>query len=286
MMHPERIEEHRALVARLFATLTPILSFEPVGDGWTCHTYRVNDDWIVQLPRSERASETLRTQMDVLPELVREVSAPVPVPELISRDPAAMAYRRIEGAPATDVTGVWPERLGRFLYDLHMVRPEYVGMRARGPRDVRAALTIELADLREHVFPLLTAADRGSFDDRFHTFLEDERNWRFSPCVTHNDIVSAHILVTPTGDLAGVIDWEEVGTGDPAIDFAWLLGAEAEVGEWTLAAYGGAPDDRFRERCGFAFMLMPWHDVAHGLNVNRPEVVEAALAQVRERGAL
>jgi hypothetical protein len=91
MRNPEPIEEHRALVARLFATLTPILSFESVGDGWTCDTYRVNGDWIVQLPRSERAAKTLTTQMDVLPELAREVSAPVPVPELVSRDPAAMA---------------------------------------------------------------------------------------------------------------------------------------------------------------------------------------------------
>ena len=27
--------------------------------------------------------------------------------------------------------GVWPERLGRFLYDLHLCPPEFVGMRWR-----------------------------------------------------------------------------------------------------------------------------------------------------------
>jgi aminoglycoside phosphotransferase (APT) family kinase protein len=285
MSELESLEEHRASVASLFETLTPIVSFEPVGDGWTCHTYRVNDDWIVQLPRSKRAAETLRIQMDVLPELAREVSAAVPVPELISRDPAAMAYRRIDGEAAGQAPGVWPERLGRFLYDLHMVRPEFVGMRACGPDDVRLVLDRELADLRERVFPVLAPAEQGAFGDRFRTFLDDDRNWRFSSCVTHNDIVATHILVTTAGDLEGVIDWEEVAVGDPANDFAWLLGSESEAGEWTLAAYGGAPDDRFLERCAFRYMLMPWHDVVHGLDSGRSELVDAGLVRLRERAA-
>jgi hypothetical protein len=164
-----------------------------------------------------------------------------------------------------------------------MVRPEFVGMRGCGPDDL-VVLARELADLSERVFPLLAPAEQGSFGDRFRTFLDDGRNRRFSPCVTHNDIVPAHILVTGAGDLAGVIDWEEVAVGDPANDFAWLLGSESGAGEWTLAAYGGAPDDRFLERCAFRYMLMPWHDVVHGLDSGPSELVEAGLAELRERG--
>jgi aminoglycoside 2''-phosphotransferase len=286
MSPTDRVAEHRALVERLFGSLAPLASFEPVGDGWTCDTYRVNQEWIVQVPRTERAAETLQAQMDVLPELAREVSAQVPIPELVWRGPTVMAYRRIEGAAAADANGVWPERLGRFLYDLHMVPPEFVGLRARGPADVRAALDDELTDFRERVFPLLTAEERDGSSDRFRTFVDDERNWRFSPCVTHNDIVRPHILVTATGDLAGVIDWEEVGIGDPAADFAWILHDEPEAGERALAAYGGAPDDRFRERCAFRYALMPWHDVTYGLESQRDEFVESGIALLRERGAL
>ena len=57
-----------------------------------------------------------------------------------------MAYRRIEGAPCAERAelGMWPERLGRFLYDLHMVPPEFVGMRARGAADVRADVRDEV----------------------------------------------------------------------------------------------------------------------------------------------
>lgn len=284
MTEPRDVAGHRALVSRLFGSLAPIVSFEPVGDGWTCDTYRVNGDWIVQLPRTADAAESLMRQMDVLPELAVEVSAPVPMPELTSRDPAAMAYRRIEGLAAITTDGVWPERLGRFLYDLHMVRPEYVGMRAGGPAAVRDVLGHELEELRDRVFPLLRAPERDALAERFLAFLEDGRHWGFSPCVTHNDLVAAHVLVSDEGDLAGVIDWEEVGIGDPAADFAWILGAEPEVGERALAAYGGAPDDRFRARCGFYFTLMPWHDVAHGVESDDDELVERGLALLRERG--
>jgi aminoglycoside phosphotransferase (APT) family kinase protein len=286
MRRMEGPEEHRALVGRLFKTLAPIVSFERVGDGWTSDTYRVNGDWIVQLARSDRAAETLRTQMDVLPELAREVSAPVPVPELVSRDPAAMAYRRIDGAAATDASGVWPERLGRFLYDLHMVRPEFVGMRARGSEVIRAALEAELTTVTQHVFPLLTVDERNRLGGRLGTAITDERTWRFAPCVTHNDLVAAHVLVNDEGDLAGVIDWEEVAMGDPAADFAWVLGEEPESGERALAAYGGAPDDRFRERCWFYFMIMPWRDVTFGLESGDDEPVERSLAMLRERGQI
>ena len=246
----------------------------------------MNGDWIVQLPRTADAAESLMRQMDVLPELAVEVSAAVPMPELTSRDPAAMAYRRIDGVAATTTDGVWPERLGRFLYDLHMVRPEYVGMRARGPAAVREVLGRELEELRDRVFPSLRAAERDAFGERFRSFLEDERHWRFSSCVTHNDLVAAHVLVSDEGDLAGVIDWEEVAMGDPAADFAWILGAEPEAGERALAAYGGAPDDRFRERCAFRYLLMPWHDVMHGLDTSQPTLVERGLAELRERAAL
>ena len=36
--------------------------------------------------------------------------------------------------------GLWPERLGRFLYDLHLMPPEYVGLRGGSAADCLQAL--------------------------------------------------------------------------------------------------------------------------------------------------
>jgi aminoglycoside phosphotransferase (APT) family kinase protein len=281
---PSRVEGDRSLVARAFPRLA-LGTFEQVGAGWTSATYLVDGEWIVQVPVDERAGERLLRQIEILPELAHDVSGAVPVPELASADPVAMGYRRIDGAPFTDVgeEGVWPERLGRFLYDLHMVPPEFVGMRAVAPEQVREEQRAEIARLRSKVDPLLREGERAAFGARLDSYLDDDANWRFAPCVTHGDLGPEHVLVTPSGDLAGVIDWEEVGMGDPVADFAWLLHAAPGPGERALATYGGAPDPTFRDRGRVRFMLMPWYEVAYGLDTGGQVFVESGLAGVRER---
>ena len=113
-------DEHRAFVERRWPELG-VRTFEPVGGGWDRFTYVVNGEWVFQFPRSPGAAERLTTQIAVLPELAREVSSAIPSPEYASTDPVCMGYARIDGRPmSADVDGIWPERLGRFLYDLHL----------------------------------------------------------------------------------------------------------------------------------------------------------------------
>jgi macrolide phosphotransferase len=277
--------EHRALVERLFPDLT-VRSFEPIGDGWTVFTYEVNGDTIVQLPRSPYAGERLRAQMGMLPELARELPAAVPLPTFVSDDPEAMGYRKIEGIPVDAAPdGPWPERLGRFLSDLHAVLPEILGLRAVSAADVADAFDAELASMREVVFPRLDAETRQRLGVRFDAYLEDPANRRFAPCVTHGDVGPEHVLVAPDGDLAGVLDWEELAIGDPVVDFTWLLRSRPADAERVLAAYGGAPDAAFRERAAFRFLLIPFHHVRHGLDIDDEQLVTDGLRWIRERDA-
>jgi aminoglycoside phosphotransferase (APT) family kinase protein len=276
-------EEHRAIVERLFPDLA-IRTLEPVAGGWTSSTYRLNGEWIVQVPSSSHATERMRAQIGFLAELAQELSALVPVPERVSVDPPAMAYRAIGGMPfdrAPD--GIWPERLGRFLYDLHLTPPEFVGLRGTTASAVRTSVATSLDTLRSRVFPLLEPEERAQLGDAFDRFLGDDEHWRFAPCLTHGDLGPEHVLVTPTGDLAGVIDWEELAVGDPAWDHAWLLNAVPEIGERVLAAYGGPPDTSFRHRAGFSYRLMPFHEVVHGLDVGDGAFVDSGITGIRAR---
>jgi aminoglycoside phosphotransferase (APT) family kinase protein len=196
-----------------------------------------------------------------------------------------MGYRKIAGVPFPEVgkAGIWPERLGRFLYDVHMVPPEFVGMRAHPADSIREGRRARLAEWRARIVPLLDPLERGRAIDLFAAYLDDDENWRFATCLTHGDLGPEHILVTPAGDLAGVIDWGDASVGDPVWDFAWLLRAAPLVGERAVAAYGGEPDQHFRDRARFAFALMPWHEVAHGLATGQPAFVQSGLAGVRAR---
>ncbi len=259
-------------------------SFEPIGEGWDCYTYVVNGEWVFQFPRLPGADESLMKQIAALPELAREVSSAVPVPEYTSVDPLCMGYARIDGRPmSADVDGIWPERLGRFLYDLHLTPPEFVGMRSLTAAAVREGLRQEVDALSAHVLPLLDPAERATAERTLAAFLGDDDNLRFATGLTHGDIGPEHVLITDAGDLAGVIDWGDLQVGDPVFDLAWVIHAMPDVGARVLGAYGGPPDDRFLARSRLAFMLMPWHEVKYGSETGQQAFVESGMAGVRER---
>jgi aminoglycoside phosphotransferase (APT) family kinase protein len=273
---------HREIVERLLPE--PIESFAEIRGGWTYDTYEVNGEWIFQFSRRPEHEETIRRQIALFPELAQEVSARIPEPEYVDVSVPVMGYRKIEGEPmAVGVQGFWPERLGRFLYDLHMVPPEIVGMRSTSPEAMRADLGRELDRLGEMVLPRLPDEERRSIREAIESFMEDDGNWRFGSCLVHGDLGPEHVLLTPEGDLAGVIDFEDVGVWDPVADFAWILHEMPEEGGRALAAYGGAPDERFRERARFAYALMPWHEVEYGVVSNQPAFIESGIEGVRAR---
>jgi aminoglycoside 2''-phosphotransferase len=195
-----------------------------------------------------------------------------------------MGYRRIAGEPmSVDIDGIWPERLGRFLYDLHLTPPEFVGMRSVTAAAVREDLRRQVDALGKHVLPLLGSGERATAERMLSAHLDDDVNFGFATCLTHGDIGPEHVLVTVSGDLAGVIDWGDAAVGDPMFDLAWILHAMPDEGERVLGAYGGPPDDRSLERARFAFMLLPWCEVKRGAENDQPGFVESGLAGVRER---
>lgn len=272
-------DEHRELINRLFPDLG-VHAFAPIGDGWTFHTYEVNGEWIVQLPRDHNARDRLRELIERLPSLARELSTSIPAPAFVSSDPPAIAYRKLEGVPADRAPdGLWPERLGRALYDLHSVPPEFVGLRAKTAEQVRAERRTLCARLAEVVRPRLAPDDRGRADALIRAFMDDDRLWRFAPCLIHADLAPEHVLVSPAGDLVGILDWEEVEVGDPCMDFAWLTG-EPDLGERALGAYGGPPDATFLERARLVRAFVPWHEVDYGVQTGRERFVTAGIEGV------
>jgi len=269
------------------ATVFPELDardVRPIGTGWTVDTYEVDGSWIVQFPRNDRAAERLRAQIATLPELAAELPALVPEPTHVDADAPAIAYRKIDGVALDEAPdGLWPERLGRFLYDLHLMPPEYVGLRGATASEVLTAMRAELDGFRDRVLPLLEAEESAEVDSRFAAFVDDDDLWRFAPCLTHRDLGPEHVLVSSTGDLAGVLDWEELGVDDPVADFAWLLHEMPEEGERALSAYGGAPDPAFRTRGAVRYALMPFHEVLYGLDTDQEGYVASGVEGVRRR---
>ncbi len=276
------LDRHGAAIVHAFPQLDGRGAVRLEG-GWTSETLEAGG-WIVQLARTPYAAETLRHQARVLPRLAPRLPAAIPRPELVSDEPVGIAYRKLEGAPCDAAPGgAWPEQLGRFLRALHGIAPEDVGLSPATPEVLRARVRADFARMRGHVAPRLGAAERAGADAVLAELVDDDRSWRWRPVIAHGDLGPEHVLVDPHGALAGVIDWEEVGAGDPAWDFAWWLHAMPATAERALAAYGGPPDERFRARAACLYALMPWHDVEHGAETGDAALIEAGLAGVRAR---
>jgi aminoglycoside phosphotransferase (APT) family kinase protein len=278
-----------AAAQRIHAILPglPVTTAAPIEGGWVSDSFvaeGTDGTWIVQIGRAPH-EEDLRRQIAILPELSSEVSAPIPEPEFADASVPAMAYRLIPGVACEERAdlGMWPERLGRFLYDLHAVPPEFVGMRARSAAAVRADVRDEMGRAAQETLPLLAAEERSRLERDWSAFVDDDVLWRLAPCLVHADLGLEHILVDDHGDLAGVIDWSDAAVGDPAWDFAVLLHDLPDQGERALAAYGGAPDAGFLARAAFAWRFVPFHEVRYGLETDQEAFVEAGLAAVRAR---
>lgn len=259
---------------------------EPFGEGWDTFTYLVNGDLVAQFPRpTGEPAVTLARLLEMLPEIAAEVSAPVPVPRYGSaEEPACIVYPLIDGVPMDDAPdSIWPERLGRFLYDLHLMPPEYLGMRPRPAEVVRSERRADAAEKLALTGSILGPATRAKLETLLVGFVDDDANWRFSTCITHGDIGPPHVLVQEDGNLAGVVDWGDMEVGDPANDLAWVLGAMPKVGERVLSAYGGEPDARFRLRADAGFRLMPWSDIDYGVRIGNEEILQRGLDGLHDR---
>jgi aminoglycoside phosphotransferase (APT) family kinase protein len=253
--------------------------------GWTSETYSVAGGWIVQIARTSYAANTLRHQLRVLPKLLPHFGTKIPKPQLACSGPVVMVYRRLEGVPCDEVFPgrAWPEQLGGFLARLHSLAPASLGLETVAADTLREDMRLDCKRLHAAVAPHLGSGDSLKAEMLLVDLLEDDRNWKFHPVTAHADLGPEHVLVTPAGELCGVIDWEEVGTHDPAVDFAWWLHDRPEVGERMLAAYGGELDARFRDRARLLYMLMPWDEVEHGTAIGDREMIERGLEGVRAR---
>ena len=117
------VAAHRDLVAGLFPELA-LDAFEAIVGGWTCDTYRVDGEWIVQplARRMSRSDSSARSRC--CPSSPARSRRRCRCPSS-SHGNRCMGYRALPGDPCDQAGdgGVWPERLGRFLYDLHLVPP-------------------------------------------------------------------------------------------------------------------------------------------------------------------
>lgn len=259
------------VVRSLLAAQHPDLADLPlrrVDGGFDNRLWRLGEDLAVRLPQTENAPFLLARERQWLPALAPRLPLPVPVP-VRAGEPSEhfprpwSVVRWVAGEPADRVP---PSRgaesaaaLAGFLKALHQPAPSDAPLTSYG-----AGVPLEEAKTNPSHWEEFGSAElRAVWDDALAA-----PAWTGPPVWLHGDLHPANVVVTD-GALAGIIDFGDVCSGDPATDLAaaWLLlpsGAAAAFFE----AYGAVDDATIRRARGWA-VLRAFGLIAIGVAGNR-----------------
>lgn len=264
LMPQAELDVTARLVRALLEEQLPAISglpLELVANGWDNVIYRLGKDWAVRLPRREAAAQLVLHEQQYLQTYARH--SPVPLPSPVH-----------SGRPSADYPWHWS------------VTPWLDGISAAlVPQATRNAAALDMAAflIAIHVpaapgapvnpvrgVPLETRSDAllGRLED-YGRYPEAPRlrklwseacmavSWAGSALWLHGDLHPANILLRPDGRLAAVLDFGDLGAGDPAVDLAvaWLM-FDGGARQRFMAAMGPAVDAGTWSRArGWAVLL-------------------------------
>lgn len=204
------------------------LELREVAFGWDNVVFRLGDDLAVRIPRRHLAATLIEHEQRWLPVLAPTLPLPVPAPVRIGRPALGYPWSwsvvpwMTGGEAATNPPAdpyAAATTLGTFLRALHRPAPDdaprnpYRGIPLAERHDLTVAAIAALAGSVD------TAVVRARWDELVGT-----PPWTGPPLWLHGDLHPANLLVRD-GRLAGVIDFGDLTSGDPATDLmvAWAL---------------------------------------------------------------
>ena len=126
--------------------------------------------------------------------------------------------------------------------------------------------------MKKEIFPKLNSEQKKWLDNVFSNFLEDTRNFKFTPCVIHGDFDTSNILVDPNNfNITGIIDFEDSSIFDPAADFLFYDEGEIFLKN-ILDRYKGSKEESFHNRMKFLYCRICLPYFHFGLKNNRMDV--------------
>ncbi len=280
----------RRLLESQFPALAPA-RLTLLGQGFDNAAWRVNDRWVVRMPRRKIADEIFAYERAVLPLIGQSLPLRVPFPELIGTATADYpyvfsGYRMLPGltgcsehiTPHQRAQAAVP--LATFLRALHDL-PITGDLERAAPPDLigRTDLVARTQRIFAAIDGLVAAGASGPWP-ALRSQLSDLSTtppWQGPPTLVHGDLYDRH-LIFEGGVLTGVIDWGDVHVSDPALDLgiAWSFlsaGARAHF----MAAYGEV-DRHTQDRALYKALSYGVFLTAYGLDVG-----DEALLRVAQR---
>lgn len=218
-----------------------------------------SDRIIVRIPKDRKAADRQAAMTSTLPVIAPLI--PITVPRFLATIPpspalpfGASVLARIPGVPMrTGHAGrAVVEALGRFLVNLHAIRPARLSVAVRCRADVDEARDIAMTTALPFLHTALSPPDYDRIVSWWTSYTVHRKEARFTSSLVHGDLWYGNILVDPAHSrITGILDWEEMASDDPAQDFATLRHSGNAFSDDVLDAYaraGGPVDDALLTR--------------------------------------
>jgi len=248
-----------ALVRDLLRAQFPDLADQQccrVNEGFDNSLWRVGDDHVARLPRREMAVVPLQNELLLLSDVLERVSLRTPLPLRPGQPSDRFAWpwmiaTWVDGVPGDELElehyGHTAGTLATFLRELHAPAPSdapHNPFRGVPLEERNTTLEARLPDVRNHL-------DVESTFGLWHRTLRAPV-WEGPLMWTHGDFHPGN-LVYRDHELAGVVDFGDLGAGDPATDLAGgLLSLPYDALDSFFAAYGVRDDAMLWRTVGWA----------------------------------
>lgn len=267
------------------------------GWGGDYDAWLVDERWLFRFPRSTTIARALAVEVCLLPKLAPRLPLPIPAFRWIARradgSPRFVGYALIVGRPLRydDLAALSSPalervatQLGVFLSALHATPVELA---------VRCGVAPPTADpagdwhryrerLEAQVVPLLDESERTWVRRLCDDGEQNDGAW--SPALHHGDLSTYHLLYDASRQaLSGVIDFGDVGIGDPVGDFAWRDELGDPFYRLVRGRYDAGQDRSLDERLRRGMDRVPLIQIAYGRETGQPDEVVHGRRALRER---
>ena len=229
IINPQIIDA--SLAHQLLLDQHPDLAHLPlrlVDEGWDNVVFRLGEDMAVRFPRRALTAPLIEHEQRWLPEIAPRLPVPVPTPIRIGRAGSGFPWGWsvvpwFNGQTALDAPGTDLQRLvgplGRFLRALHQPAP------ADAPHNPWRSIPLDARTerLHEHLDQLRDTVNRERVLAVWDRVVVTPR-WPGPPMWIHGDLHPGNLLIND-GELAAVLDFGDLTSGDPATDLSvmWML---------------------------------------------------------------
>jgi aminoglycoside phosphotransferase (APT) family kinase protein len=281
-----------AALQRAFPGLTTVAPLSILGEGFSSRVVETPGGVVFRIPRTPEAGARYAREALLLPLLKPYLPVTIPEPHwfLAACDGfphGVIGYPKLPGCSLDlpdlrdpSLHPAYAVQIAAVLLALHQIPPASLPDPWHDPYLTwqRQADTV-LPVLKDR----LKAGEYRRVAAWWGEFLADKTLRDYVPAVVHGDFWFGNLLAED-GRITGLVDFENLALGDPAVDFAALLYLGEDFYRQVLAAYlqqGGAVDPGFEHRLRAMWAVREFSGLDYAIRYDDPIELEDSLLKLR-----